>query len=477
MLQVMLVLGLMYLPACKKLVEIPAPAAAIVAADVYSNDASAAAALTGIYTLMSGDDQGPGGIFSSYLFAGLSADELTLYDKTNLGYLMYYRNALDFSNPVYPDSFNTWPDGFTLIYNANAAIEGLSAATSLTPAIKQQLLGEAYFIRAYCYFYMVNLYGDVPLVTTTDYKVNSLVARAPQQQVWQLIISDLKNAEGMLSSNFVGGDAQTVTMERTRPTKWAATALLARTYLYQKDYPNAITCSSTVIANSSLFSLNMLDEVFLKNSTETIWSLQPIRYTPGLATGEGTLFNLPPGGPTLLIGGNYFPVYLSDNVVVAFESGDQRKTSWVNQVTVGTSTYNYAYKYKAGVAATALTEYAVQFRLAEQYLIRAEAEASINPGDAVNDLNVIRTRAGLPGYTGATDAASLETAILHERQVELFTEGGHRWFDLKRTGTVNAVMSIATQQKGGTWRPSAQLFPIALSQLQVDPNLKQTPGY
>jgi hypothetical protein len=119
------------------------------------------------------------------------------------------------------------------------------------------------------------------------------------------------------------------------------------------------------------------------------------------------------------------------------------------------------------------------FRLAELYLIRAEAEANGATGgvtSAIGDLNIIRNRAGLLNYTGATDQQSVLTAIYHERQVELFTEG-HRWYDLKRTKTVDAVMSIATALKGGAWSSYQQLYPLNPSDMQYDPNLIQNAGY
>src|SRR5438552_17436425 len=110
-------------------------------------------------------------------------------------------------------------------------------------------------------------------------------------------------------------------------------------------------------------------------------------------------------------------------------------------------------------------------RLAEQYLIRAEARTQENNiSSAQTDLNVIRSRAGL-GPVTASDKASLLAAILHERQVELFTEWGHRWFDIKRTGTVDATMTVVTSQKGGTWNTNQQWYPIPQSELQNDVNL------
>ncbi|MCR8556932.1 RagB/SusD family nutrient uptake outer membrane protein [Mucilaginibacter sp. BJC16-A38] len=464
---------LVLLSACKKLVEIPPSSAAINSDNVYNNNATAASVLNGIYGTLSAQDYNASSVPAAYEYLSLSADELVLYDRNNPTLGPFYRNALSPSLGI--DGQDPWVNCYPVIFQANDVIRGVTASANLSLALKQQLLGEAYFVRAYCYFYLVNLYGDVPLVTGTDFKINSVVARAPKDMVWQQIVADLKLAATDLSADFLGGDALSASTERTRPTKWAATALLARAYLYNKDYPNAITVSSALISNTAQFSLDSLQDVFLKNSSETIWALQPVFNYPGSSTGEGSLFNLPLTGPST--GGDVYPVYLSNFVLNAFETGDQRKINWVNQATVGGVTYNYPYKYKAGRFAPSLVEYAIQFRLAEQYLIRAEAEVSSDPAAAVRDLNVIRSRAGLPGYTGAMDNPSLLTAILHERQVELFTENGHRWLDLKRTTTVDAVMSQVSTQKGGTWNTNQQLYPIPLSQILADPNLKQNVGY
>jgi hypothetical protein len=113
-------------------------------------------------------------------------------------------------------------------------------------------------------------------------------------------------------------------------------------------------------------------------------------------------------------------------------------------------------------------------RLGEQYLIRAEAEAHLNDNtNAIKDLNIIRNRAGLANYAGATDQTSVLTAIMHERQVELFCEWGNRWFDLKRTGTIDAVLGA---EKPG-WQPYIALYPVPLTEIQSNPFLIQNPGY
>jgi len=89
---------------------------------------------------------------------------------------------------------------------------------------------------------------------------------------------------------------------------------------------------------------------------------------------------------------------------------------------------------------------------------------------------MIRSRAGLSGTTAAT-TPDLLAAILHERQVELFTEWGHRWLDLKRTGSVDFVMGGVTPKKGGDWKTEWQWYPISVYELQHDPKLVQNSGY
>jgi hypothetical protein len=116
-------------------------------------------------------------------------------------------------------------------------------------------------------------------------------------------------------------------------------------------------------------------------------------------------------------------------------------------------------------------------RLAEQYLIRAEARAQQSDlTGALADLNAIRARAGLPGSTAMSQTEILN-AIQKERRVELFTEGSHRFFDLRRTKNLDAVMTKVSPLKGGSWEPFEQWWPIPLTDVQNNKSLLQTPGY
>lgn len=467
---------------CRKLVDVDTPPSLISTNNVYTSDATAIAVLNGIYDSMSqssivtSSPTSPG----LSLLSGLSADEFVLFSGvSNTAQIQYYKNALTTNKAGY----EMWNNSYPLIFRCNDAIQGLTNSSGLTPAIKQQLLGEAKFLRAFFYFYLTNLYGDVPLVLTTDYKLNAIMPRTAKNLVYQQIITDLKEAQASLNTNFLDGTLLKFSSDRVRPTNWAATALLARVYLYfgnltmdQSYYSLSISQSSQLINNTATFKLTTLNQVFLKASAgnnEAIWQLQPVATSP-TNTSDGALFVIPATGPSATLN----PVYLSTSLLNAFESGDQRKLTWVSSVTTGGNTYYFPFKYKIGQTTTApVSEYTMIMRLGEQYLIRAEAEANTNDLiNAANDLNAIRSRAGLPNTT-ATSQSTLQAAITHERQVELFGELGHRWLDLKRTGQIDLIMQQATLTKGGTWSSYQQLYPLPISDLQADPSLIQNPGY
>jgi hypothetical protein len=471
---------------CKKLVESPPPSDQIAETNVFSVDATAISVLNGLYTAMNGTgtDHPAQGDHSIGLLEGLAADELTLYSGTGGVQLAYYQNALSVSGHTGSEQ---WDPLYNFIYKCNSAVEGLNGSSSLTPKVKTQLLGEAKFFRAFCYFYLVNLFGDIPLVLGTDPQVNSLLSRTPKDQVYQQIISDLKDAQDKLSDQYLDANLQPYTSnpERLRPTKWAANALLARVYLYTDDFAKAEEQSSVVINNSTLYgpiSAVPLNSVFLKNSREAIWQIQPTDINFNTQEAQAMVLLPPSTGPNT----SNNPVYLSTNLLTAFETGDQRAANgnWIDSVVSNGRTYKFSYKYKINTSPgvtkpSDMKEYFMVLRLGEQYLIRAEAKAHLGESDAVDDLNAIRNRAGLPDYNGPTDQSSLLVAILHERQVELFCEWGHRWFDLKRTNNLDSIMTVVTPQKssGSPWQSYQQWCPIALGELQKAPNLVQTPGY
>jgi starch-binding outer membrane protein, SusD/RagB family len=443
---------ILFLGGCAKQVDIPAPKNQIADENVFNNNETAISVLTGIYTDMSKDGDFTG-LRSMTVYTALAADELVIDEGRGYDtHMDYYRNSLSVNSN---SGSELWGPLYNYVYRCNAALEGLEFASSLTPTIRQDLIGEAKFLRAFFYFYLTNLFGDVPLSTTTDYKKNSLLSRSPQSAVYDLIIKDLKEASEMLSAEYLDGSLQPYSglSERLRPTKSAAKAMLARVYLYHSDYASAEEEASTVINNTIAFSLSTLPETFLMNSTEAIWQLQPVIL--GHNSEDAWVFNVPSNGLD-----DTHPVYLNDQLLNSFETGDERRKNWIDSVSVLGTTYYYPFKYKSATLNEPVTEYLMVLRLAELYLIRAEARTQLNDiVGAQSDLNIIRTRANLPNTT-STDPELMMLAIQHERQVELFTEWGHRWLDLKRSHTIDAVMNRnSTESK----RNELAVIPAAVS--------------
>jgi hypothetical protein len=465
------IMSILALIGCKKMVEPEPPVSLIIGKQAYATNTSAIAVVNSIYSFMSQQNNFAQGLRSVGTLTGLAGDELQPYPTEP--FLMFY------TNDIRPELFSTnyfWYSAYTNIYTCNAALQEMPGASGMTEPVKKQLIGEVKFLRAFFYFYLVNLFGDVPLATTTDYRINNRLTRTSASQIYDLILQDLTEAQAVLSANFVDGYLNKVP-ERIRPTRWAAAALLARVHLYLQNWVAAEAQATMVLDNIELKLEPDLDGVFLPNSKEAILQLQPKLF---LNTMDGYTYVLDNRGPN----GIRTPVSLRPAFRSQFEPGDTRLDKWIGQVNIpGTgafsdTTFYYPFKYKVGFPAPPTTsEYLMVFRLAEQYLIRAEARAHQGNLDGANeDLNNIRSRAGLPATAAATQQNLLE-AIAHERQVELFTEWGTRWLDLKRTGAMDSIMTRVAAEKGTEWHPHFKLFPIPQYEIEQNPNLTQNPGY
>jgi hypothetical protein len=451
---------------CKKLISIaPNSPDQIVTSQVFADSADAEAAVIQLYTGFSFVVLNPeAGGYTVY--PALSADELKNTASDNSLESECYNSDIPVTDPslqsCWAVAYGSSSGG---MYQANACITGIAASTGISAAEKNQLIGEAEVVRAFLYFNLVNWFGGVPLVTTNNYIINQSLPRATTAAIYNQMVSDLTDAQQRLTAAYPSAG-------RARPNVYTADALLAKLYLYMKDWKDAAAVS-TMIINSGLYSLESnLNNVFLRGSNEAIWQVQSVYSS--IQTTEGAIFV--PQTTTSI------PKFiLTRFLLAAFEPGDQRQADWVSSSTLPSGDtaiiYYYPYKYKNGSANGSTTEDYMIFRLAEQYLIRAEAEsASGDQADAIADLNTIRARAGLPAYTGPTDPNSMQNAILHERQTEMFCELGSRWFDLKRTGTVDSVMSA---EKPATW-PSdghAALYPIPEGEIQDNVSLSQNPGF
>lgn len=437
---------------CDSYVEVELPNSQLTATAVFEDMTTATAAISGLYAKMRTSGLLNGSATGMSAQMGLYADEFD-YFQANATSNSYNNTLLAADSGI----SGLWNQSYRQVYEANAIIEGVTNSVALPQSGRNQLKGEALFVRALVHFYLVNIFGDVPYIKTTDYAVNSQVSRTPTAEVYEQVVADLQEAISLLPEAYIA-------TERVRPNRFAAQAVLARVYLYKGAYAEAANAASAVI-NCPMYTWETdLNKVFLKGSLTTIWQFMP--NAAGTNTSEGSTYIFTAGPPAI--------VGLKPALVNAFEAGDQRKIKWIKTVTNGTATWYHAYKYKQQLPSAASLEYSVVLRLAEQYLIRAEARAMLGElTNAKDDLNLIRTTAGLLPTTAVTQS-EISTDILNQRRLELFTEFGQRFFDLKRTGLLDTVLSIS---KPG-WNTTDRLWPLPAVELNVNPNLNpQNLGY
>ncbi len=441
---------------CNKFLDTPTPKTEVVDELVFNNDKNATAAVTGLYISMNALNYQWANVMMNFV-AGIHADEV-YYVSPYEDYDVFGQARL-LPNSTYVERF--WNSIYGYIYTTNACVEGLTATTGVTPALKDQLLGEAHFMRAYFYFYLVNMYGDVPLVLTTDYRVSQSLPREKTEVVYNQVVQDLKTAKQLLGDNYPNGN-------RVRPNKTAASALLSRVYLYRHEYALAEAEASAVIGNGNYALLQNLNNVFLANSREAIFQLQSVNVAGGRNTWEANV-----GVPAGATGG---PLFRLDtvNLIPKFEAGDARLANWTATRMVGSATIYWATKYKVRNS-TPVQENTMLLRVGEQFLIRAEARIRQNNlTDGRSDLDSIRLRANLPVLSTALNQDQLLLAVEQERKFELFAEWGHRWFDLKRTHRASAVLGPI---KGANWQATDTLYPIPSYARSTNINLSQNEGY
>jgi starch-binding outer membrane protein, SusD/RagB family len=434
------------LASCKKFTEIGAPPTQVLTSDVYASDVSATSAVMGLYT---GNPIGQI-LLPCTMYPGMSADDVQ-YNFTSSDYDGFENNTVSINNAI---NGNAWYYAYMYLRNINFAVTGLTATTTLTPTVQNQLLGEAKFLRAFVLFELVNFYGDVSMPLGNNDNENAFLPRTAAKDVWTQILTDLKDAQSLLPEAYTGSF-------RARINKWAATTLLARAYLYNKDYPNA-EAEATKVIDSKVYTIVAPASAFVNTSNEIIWQ---ITNTTGIST-YGANYNS---------AANSLPNYsLYDTLYKSFEPGDLRKTNWTSDTTASGITYHRVTKYKLR-SGTAGNEYNVALRFAEIYLIRGEARAQQDKLPlAKADLDVLRTRAGLTGLSATLSKDDMLLAIEQERKVELFGEWGHRWFDLKRTNRATIVIG---GEKKNTWKNTAVLYPVPDAQRLINTSLSQNDGY
>ena len=393
----------------------------------------------------------------------LSADELTCYNPSDKVLDQFYKNNLYADNRYVSFLWNSLYSKINLI---NSILEGLDKSNRLSVEFVNRIKSEIKTVRALYYFYLVNLFGDIPFISTTVIKDNIRIPRLPEKKVYEQLEHDLTVSVNTLESKYPSEG-------RARPNLFTALALRSKLYLSMERWQGAFHDADVIIKVGGYELETDLDAVFLLNSKEAIWQLP---FGSSKVVAADAFFFIPN------INQNVYQFNLTTQLLSAFESKDRRRENWIRKMGkedfdkggVRSDDIYYPYKYKKTSSVDNHPEEAYMiFRLAEIYLIRAEAAAHLgNTVQALHDLNIIRRRAGLDELA-LSDKEDLLDAIMQERRIELFSEWGNRWFDLKRTGKASEVLS---KIKPG-WTDDAALYPIPKNELLLDDLLKPNPGY
>lgn len=430
---------------CNKLVDVKTPENQLTTDKVFADSNSTKAALINIYAYF---DKSVNPNYNKYL--AVYTDDFS-YLSTTADIVAFNQSNLASTNSVVK-SF--WSNSYFAIYSCNDMISQLQHNNNISQGLANTLIGEAKFLRAYAYFYLTNSFGRVPQLLTTNVNETVSTRQSDTAIVFNIIKADLVDAQNLLSQTYIGSG-------RARANKWAATALLARLYLYQQKWQDAEAMTTSVISSGLYTPLPVPSNAFSATSQETILQFN---------TQNGFIADA-----TSLIPSTGLPGYAgTTNFLTSFETGDLRKSNWLKSTTVSGSTYYYPYKYHNRALNTTAPESLIALRASEQYLIRAEARIQQdNITGGITDLNIIRSRAGLTPLSMSLTKSAAIAALRQEWRSEFFAEWGTRYLDLKRTGRLNSVMTTIKT----TWSAKAQVLPIPATEITVDPNLQQNAGY
>ncbi|MES2520143.1 MAG: RagB/SusD family nutrient uptake outer membrane protein [Bacteroidota bacterium] len=345
---------------------------------------------------------------------------------------------------------SAWTAIYTTINRANNVIAKVPAVTDplLTETLKNQLIGEAYFIRALAYFDLARTWGGVPIITkpTANPTENRGIARSTQAETYAQVLKDLDTAEPLLP----------LTTDRYRATRKTVWALRSRFYLYQKDWAKAEEYSTKVLTDVNYKLLKPYNSFFANDVRGTQESVFEIFYSSNEPnTHRGQWQPQTNGGTRQWAPNASIVALLNDPKVGGTRSAlvaKDNQNRWYG---------NLYYR-------TPATDPTYVIRIAELYLIRSEARANQDKlTDALTDLNAVRDRAGLATST-ATTKDNILLAIENERRVEFALEP-HRWYDIVRTGRASQVFNITDADK--------LILPIPVTETLIDKALVQNPGY
>jgi starch-binding outer membrane protein, SusD/RagB family len=358
---------------------------------------------------------------------------------------------------------NLWGSIYNTIYIANFILEKLPTIQGVASADRERVLATAHFLRGYAYFVAVHTYGGVPKVTVTSIEANRNIPRASRDEILDFILEDYTEAEDKLPDE---------TASAGFASSYALDAAFAKYYLYNEEWAKAEQYATRVISSENYSLVSDYKELVIDDFTDEAIFEMSYLLTDDPGTDADIGLNYIFVGRRELIPSNQLLDGLdSDNPSSRdryFSVDSDPNNLQGNDNGFSVAKYGTADEQNNNV---------VVFRLAEMYLIRAEARAKQNKVSGTNsaqqDINMIRSRAKAD-LVGSVTQAQMLSLIEQERKYELAFEG-HRWYDLVRTGRAKTVMSAFTSN----WKDAYELWPIPQREILNNAALagNQNPGY
>ncbi|SEN64434.1 Starch-binding associating with outer membrane [bacterium A37T11] len=475
--------SLLLCAACSKKLDLT-PASSYNTEDFYKTDKDLRQALYGAY----GGLRSIHGYEYPLLMEGLSDNTNTALNTTNTPTARFGFTSGD------DRILAVWSAYWTIINRTNQILDHIDAATFVNEASRPILKGETQFIRAYCYFQLGWIFGGMPLIDhVISAEETAKTSRSTQEETFQFAATELQAAAAVLPDEQTGDNLG-------RATKYAANGILARLYLYTKNYAAAKPVLEAILANSNLTPYASFEDCFLNtkdNGSEHVFQIQ---YTSGLnSQGNPLVYSLVPENiQTDLFpkGGRSTWLAVSNDLYENYEEGDLRRDITIqkgyttNNNVVDQNTLLFI-KFAHGSIPDKKEDNDVNLsivRITDVQLMYAEVLNELGyqgSGQALTLINDVRHRAGLAAL-GATDAPSQETfreVLYKERRLE-FAGEFLRWFDIVRQGPDKATSIFADflkrpEEGGGTTKFDAHylLMPIPDSEIRNNPALTQNPGY
>lgn len=454
------------LTACEKFLEV-VPETALSSATFFTQEADFKQAVNAAYVPLRPI------VNSAVQLAEMHSDNLYYYRNILFGATEQQENIADFSVPTFNGITtnvyvtNQYRQDYQIIARTNQVLSSIDNIEFSSDSLKNNLKGQALFLRAYAYFELVRYFGKAPLhLTPVLNRTEAALPLASAEELYAQIIKDATEASAMLLPKSK--------QEPGRATSGAAKTLLANVYIEQKKWPEAESLLKEVVSSNEYALMPEYADAFSgtssnKNNIESVFEVQFQEGASGY--GGGLIYNFLPRPMTAAeiqpITGTANPQGLSGegnnaptpDIIAAYEAGDKRKDASIAYVTLSQSlradkVYPYVKKYAKPHATHGITgnNFPI-YRYSEVLLFLAEALMEQGKtAEAATYLNQVRARAGL----APSAAADMREAIYQERRVELAFEN-KRWFDLVRTGrAVEVITAYGNRVKSN---PQAYYYP------------------